>query len=879
MSNSKSARPTSTIALSELSQFRPIQSFTLIWLDSQIDESDEDFQNSLSQLRRIVTTINTFTDVNRCVEFIDDISNVKVFLIISGALGQSTVPLIHERTVLDTIYVFCGNATKQLAWTDQWKKIQGVFTDIISLCQQLRMDACQCDRNSIPISVTGGDLNHIEPSFMYTQLFKEIFLDMEYDDDVRQTFVEFCRNLYAQDTNELSIIDEFELDYDKHTPIWWYTRECFTYHFLNRALRTQNAEELIHIGYFLRDVHRHIERIYTEQSQSVERFTVYRGQGMSSTEFERVKNSPGGLLAFNSFLCTSYDENVSLGFAHGAKSKPNTVGILFEMRINPSISSAPYARLHGISYYGATEKELIFSMHTIFHIDNIKLATDGIWNIHLTLCDDTANPQLWRLTETLREETSGSTGWHRLASVLLKTGDSKAAKSIYQKLLQRTESNNDEIEVAYLHHRLALIYTDMGEYSKALEYHEKCLGIRFKSLPQTHPSLATSYNNIGLVYSHMGEYSKALEYHEKCLGIRVKSLPPTHPSLATSYNNIGSVYDSMGEYSKALEYHEKCLDVRVKSLPPTHPSLTTSYNNIGLVYSHMGEYSKALEYHEKCLDVRVKSLPPTHPSLATSYNNIGSIYSHMGEYSKALEYYEKCLGILVKSLSPTHPSVATSYNNIGLVYSHIGDHCKAHELHQKALDICLQAYLLTQPHIGICYERLGGACKDLKRMELVGVLYKKALGILKKSLPARHPRLGFMYNKIGELHESKRSWFKAYKYYEKARRIQQECLLSNHPDLATTIHNIGSITYKIGEYAAALKWYAKAFRKRQASLPPKHPSIACTLHGMSLAHEQLNEVRKASSLAEWAVSIAEHSLSDRHPNLQLYRETLQRLQK
>ena len=56
-------------------------------------------------------------------------------------------------------------------------------------------------------------------------------------------------------------------------------------------------------------------------------------------------------------------------------------------------------------------------------------------------------------------------------------------------------------------------------------------GIREKSLPATHPDLATSYCNIGLVYNRMGEYSKALSYYEKALGIREKSLPATHPDL------------------------------------------------------------------------------------------------------------------------------------------------------------------------------------------------------------------------------------------------------------------------------------------------------------------------------------------------------------
>ncbi|CAF5146499.1 unnamed protein product, partial [Rotaria sp. Silwood1] len=78
----------------------------------------------------------------------------------------------------------------------------------------------------------------------------------------------------------------------------------------------------------------------------------------------------------------------------------------------------------------------------------------------------------------------------------------------------------------------------------------------------------------------MGEYSKALEYHERSLEIKKITLPPNHPHLAIDYNNIGSVYDNMGEYSKALEYYERSLEIGKIALPPNHPDLGTSYNNI-----------------------------------------------------------------------------------------------------------------------------------------------------------------------------------------------------------------------------------------------------------------------------------------------------------
>jgi hypothetical protein len=58
-------------------QIRIIQNSTLIWLDSNINESNLDFKNSLTQLRRIINSINILTNPDQCVEFLNRIKEGK----------------------------------------------------------------------------------------------------------------------------------------------------------------------------------------------------------------------------------------------------------------------------------------------------------------------------------------------------------------------------------------------------------------------------------------------------------------------------------------------------------------------------------------------------------------------------------------------------------------------------------------------------------------------------------------------------------------------------------------------------------------------------------------------------------------------------------
>ena len=651
---------------------RIVQNYLLVWLDANATTSNEDSQHTLEQLRTTVNDVNTFVEPEQCLTFLQGIQLEKVFVIVSGSLGRDLVPHIHPMTQVDAIFIFCGDKSRHEEWVKKWPKVKGVHTKIKPTCAALELAVKQCNQDCISLSfaqVSGEDasainLNQLEPSFMYTQLFKKTLLDMKHDRKTAvRDLVKYCQQTYAGNPDQLTLIEEFHRTYQQQRAIWWYTREGFTYQMLNRALRLLEADIIVNMGFFIHDLHQQIQQLHKKQLAEYggQPFVVYRGQGLSTGDFEKLKRSRGGLMSFNCFVSTSMKKDKPLEFARSATLDEDRVGILFVMTIDPQISATPFADIKEVSYYG-DEAEILFSMHTVFRIDTIHQMDEigGHVQVHLILTVD-EDKQLNDLMKQLDDEVGASNGWERMGRLLLEVGQPEKAEELYHTLLEQT---SDQGRQGHYYHQLGYIKNEQGDYQEAVSFYKRALEIEEKSLPANHPDLATSYNNIGWVYYNMGEYSKALSFYERALEIRQKSLPANHPLLATSYNNIGLVYYNMGEYSKALSFYEKDLEISKKSLPANHPDLATSYNNIGSVYYNMGEYSKALSFYEKDLEISKKSLPANHPSLATSYNNIGSVYYNMGEYSKALSFYEKDLEISKKSLPANHPDLATSYNNI-----------------------------------------------------------------------------------------------------------------------------------------------------------------------------------------------------------------------
>ncbi|CAF2961299.1 unnamed protein product [Rotaria sp. Silwood2] len=306
------------------------------------------------------------------------------------------------------------------------------------ICSSLKRNIHQfiTDYTSCSILSTSSIANfdQLDQSFMYSKLLNEIIFDIEYNEKAKIEFVNVCREQFSNNDIRLKIINDFESNYDCHSSIWWYTKEPIIYTILNQALRKQDIEMIIKMDSFVQDLHRQIEQIYF-QTQQTEKMIIYRRQGMSNVEFEKLKKSEGGLLSFNNFLSTSIDREISFAFGNSARDDSDLTGILFRMKIYPSFSSVPFTALDDISFYSNFDQEILFSMHTIFRIGSMREIENRLWQIDLTLTSNN-DQQLKNVTEFIRNEINDGNRWMLLAGLMINMGKFDKALEIYNTLLE-----------------------------------------------------------------------------------------------------------------------------------------------------------------------------------------------------------------------------------------------------------------------------------------------------------------------------------------------------------------------------------------------------------------------------------------------------------
>jgi tetratricopeptide (TPR) repeat protein len=466
----------------------------------------------------------------------------------------------------------------------------------------------------------------------------------------KEEFINLCKQQYENNSNELHLIDEFAKTYSSNRAIWWYTRECFLYRLLNKALRVQNIDLLFLLRFIIGDMGRQLEN-----SKCLSPIRVYRAQQMSKDEIEILKNSIGEFISMNSFLSTSLNREQARGFLNSSDLTNDIEQVFFEIDADPRLDRMKsFSKINSLSYF-PEEQEVIFMVGSIFRLDKIECDNEGIWNIQMVLCSDNDH-QLQTLFQHMKNELgSEQTNVLVFGHLLRKMGKLDDAEKYYRRFLKDFSYN--DLNMAHCYHALGLVEADKGNYESSVTWYNKSLEIFRRMLKSDDPNLAIPLNSIAIIHQQKGDYTLALESYEKALMIWKQAFGEDHPHVAICLNNMSNVYRNEKNYSKALECVEKALSILQKHLPADHADLASSYGSIGNIHLCLSHHDKALEHYNRSLKIYQKCLPNEHPDIAMTINNIGSVYEDKNEYQQAFFYFQLAADIYRHLLPSTHPYV------------------------------------------------------------------------------------------------------------------------------------------------------------------------------------------------------------------------------
>jgi hypothetical protein len=351
-----------------------LEDLTIVWLD----EHSQDL-NTKTRLRCIINFLKIFTELKSCLDYIQSISNERIFIIVSGQLSSILIPLIQDLPQILHIYIFCQQPENYSSF-----KSSGVFTDQELLYNQLSKDV---NHFYITHSLTTSfltekslrDLTKETGAFFWFQLFIAALINMSPSDKAKQDLLQLARAYYTDNDLELRRIDHFNQTYKASEALKWYSSDSFVYRLLNKAIRTENIDLLFACRFFIVDLHHQLASLHKPYMELIcsynsDEFIVYRGQQMTADDFTKLKANVGKFISINSFLSTSRDRQVAVIYAGDRTIHPIMESVLFQIRINITETSNtnqhPFADISEFSRF-EDEREVLFSLAAMFRIEDI----------------------------------------------------------------------------------------------------------------------------------------------------------------------------------------------------------------------------------------------------------------------------------------------------------------------------------------------------------------------------------------------------------------------------------------------------------------------------------------------------------------------------
>ncbi|CAF0762817.1 unnamed protein product [Rotaria sordida] len=572
------------------------KSFSFVWCDASIGTQNtvDDDKNTITQLARIINQnrqlVHTFNELDACREFITHVDNV--CLIISGTMGEELVPLIHNLEQIHSIYIFCFNREKHLLWSSPYRKVRGVFNNINDICESLKsyvstQSLLEYDR--LQFDVISNEINSLTTNedqlrLIYSKLNRIILFNMDSSDRGKQHMINYCRDQYKTE-NQIELINDFEQNYSKHSPIWWYTKNYFFQGIINRALRTHDLYALCSMHRYIKDLDLKVLQLNESKQTTTTTgsLNLYFGQFLLKSDFDEIKQNVGGLMCINQCVSANSELSIALMYIEQQQkliSNTNIIRVIFQIHIDRTKESiVSYANIGFVSQF-VHEKEYLISMLSVYRINKIEklLGVSSAWLIQITLIDKN-DKQYNNLIQCINEyrlekmnlTEIGYTIWNRLNLF-------KSTNKLFKQVLY---NNPQELREIILHYNMGIIYDSLCQYEKSLNEYRKVLHIAREYIPSCYQKddlcLVSLFSNMAAVFEQQNHFSDAFTHAFRALEIvlRIQDDSILKKELESScYYNLGLIHDQEEKLSEAKNFYEQALRIRQEYLPLGHLDVT-----------------------------------------------------------------------------------------------------------------------------------------------------------------------------------------------------------------------------------------------------------------------------------------------------------------
>jgi class 3 adenylate cyclase/tetratricopeptide (TPR) repeat protein len=161
------------------------------------------------------------------------------------------------------------------------------------------------------------------------------------------------------------------------------------------------------------------------------------------------------------------------------------------------------------------------------------------------------------------------------------------AMQYFMKAVPLSELSGDNAAIGTATVNLGELYLAQKNFDKALFYFKKSLDAYKDS-----ENITYCLNNIGKLYTSMGNFPLAKQYHDQALAIATKL--SARPDMVISLLGLANMYTKQEDYVNALKSYKEAESI-ARKINAAY-DLKNTYEGLALVYSRLSDFGNAYKY-------------------------------------------------------------------------------------------------------------------------------------------------------------------------------------------------------------------------------------------------------------------------------------------
>ena len=380
------------------------------------------------------------------------------------------------------------------------------------------------------------------------------------------------------------------------------------------------------------------------------------------------------------------------------------------------------------------------------------------------------------------------------------------------------------------------INKELGEFDNAISTLTEIEGILVSKYGEQSEENAQNLLNLSSIYTNAGNYNKAIEYNKLSTSILEKIHGPKSLKLSNNLSALGRIYTELGNYNEAVIIQDKTIALfseqdkinfsgqygfalfmkaynldrfnekeqanelyfEVKKIfdDPEHEGHIASNGNIGLNLTDMGDYENAMMYLNMAIE---KTSPSNILRYRTRMQNLAFLYVKLGDYEKAKKVYSRAKNAMIDADKEEHQDYGQLLNNIGKMYRQMGDLKKAEPLFKEALTVFLKTYDENHIKYGYQLNDYANTLFDLGRTDEAMALFEKNVELLEKNGRTELQEYANWQFNLGQAYNRLQQYDKALPLIKAAVNQTKSILGDDHVKYGQMLKGLGQTYLALGD--------------------------------------------------------------------------------